>query len=76
MFQAPRKDEWMEVKFPSRNFAATWRGRDFPNQKLDPGDVTGLGFLMGDKKPGPFKLEVDSMKAGTATPQPSKPTSN
>ncbi len=45
-------------------FVATWRGRVFPNEKLDPGKVTGLGFLLGDKKPGPFKLEVEWIKVG------------
>ena len=54
-----KKDQWIEVEFPLREFVATWRGRVFQNEKLDPRAVTGLGFLLGDKKPGPFKLEVD-----------------
>jgi len=37
----------------------------FPNEKLNPAAVTGMGFLLGDKKPGPFKLEVDSIRVGT-----------
>jgi hypothetical protein len=59
-----KKDEWIEVEFPLNEFVATWRGRVFPNEKLDPGKVTGLGFLLGDKKPGPFKLEVEWIKVG------------
>ena len=55
------KDEWMEVTFPMDAFTATWRGRVFPNEKLRPEAVTGMGFLLGDKKPGPFRLEVDSI---------------
>ena len=43
-------------------FVATWRGRVFPTEKLDPSKVTGLGFLLGDKKAGPFKLEVEWIK--------------
>jgi NADH dehydrogenase [ubiquinone] 1 alpha subcomplex assembly factor 1 len=57
-----KKNKWIEVELPVRNFVATWRGRVFPNQKLDPGDVAGLGFLLGDKKAGPFKLEVEWIK--------------
>ena len=29
---------------------------------FDPGAVNGLGILLGDKKPGPFELEVDWIK--------------
>lgn len=57
-----KKDEWIEVELPVNKFVATWRGRVFPNQKLDPSNATGLGFLLGDKKAGPFKLEVEWVK--------------
>lgn len=57
-----KKDEWIEVDLPVSKFVATWRGRVFPNQKLDPSNVTGLGFLLGDKKAGPFMLEVEWIK--------------
>ena len=53
------KDKWIEVSLPVDKFVATWRGRVFPNEKFDPRRVTGIGFLLGDKKAGPFKLEVD-----------------
>ncbi len=62
-----KKDEWIEVSLPTVNFVATWRGRAFPNEKLDPTKVTGLGFLLGDKQPGPFKLEVDWIKVRGAS---------
>ncbi len=54
--------KWIEVELPVREFVATWRGRSFPNERLDPGRVAGLGFLLGDKRPGPFKLEVEWIK--------------
>jgi NADH dehydrogenase [ubiquinone] 1 alpha subcomplex assembly factor 1 len=57
-----KKDEWIEVQLPVGKFVATWRGRVFPNEKLDPSKVAGIGFLLGDKKAGPFKLEVDWIK--------------
>jgi monofunctional biosynthetic peptidoglycan transglycosylase len=57
-----KKGEWIEVQLPVDESVATWRGRVFQNEKLDPSKVTGLGFLLGDKKAGPFKLEVDWIK--------------
>ena len=59
-----KRDEWIEVSMPVDQFVANWRGRVFPNETLDPSQVTGLGFQLGDKRAGPFKLEVDWIKAG------------
>ena len=61
-----KKGEWMEVSLPVDKFVATWRGRVFPDQKLDPSKVNSVGFLLGDKKAGPFKLEVDWIKVTKA----------
>ncbi|MDC0274175.1 MAG: CIA30 family protein [Planctomycetaceae bacterium] len=61
-----KKDEWIEVELPVSKFMATWRGRVFPNEKLDPTKVSGLGILLGDKKAGPFKLEVEWIKVKKA----------
>ncbi|MHC4398316.1 MAG: CIA30 family protein [Planctomycetota bacterium] len=57
-----KKGEWTEVSFPVDKCVATYHGRVFPNQKLDPDEVNSVGFLLGDKKAGPFKLEVDWIK--------------
>ena len=57
-----KKGEWIEVSVPVNKFVATYRGRVFPNQKFDPTKVNSLGFLLGDKKAGPFKLEVEWIK--------------
>jgi monofunctional biosynthetic peptidoglycan transglycosylase len=57
-----KKGEWTEVSFPVDKFVATWRGRVFPDQKLDSSKVNSVGFLLADKKAGPFKLEVDWIK--------------
>ena len=59
-----KKDEWIVVQMPVSQFVATWRGRTFPNQKLIPAQVSGVGILLGDKRSGKFKLEVDWIKAG------------
>ena len=60
--------EWIDLEFPLDKFVATWRGRVFPNEKLDPSQVNGLGILLGDKKAGPFKLEVDWIKVVQIAP--------
>ncbi len=57
-----KRGEWIDVRLPVDQFVATWRGRNFRNQPLDPQKVAGVGILLGDKKPGAFKLEVDSIK--------------
>jgi len=57
-----KKDEWVEVNLPVDEFYATFHGRVFPDQKLDPSKVNSVGFHLGDKKAGPFKLEVDWIK--------------
>ena len=57
-----RKDEWIEVRIPLDKFVATSFGRVIRNQELDPSAVNGLGVLLGDKKAGPFELEIDWIK--------------
>lgn len=58
-----KQGEWVEAKLPLDKFVATWRGRVFRNQKLDLTQVAGMGILLGDKKAGRFKLEVEWIKA-------------
>lgn len=58
-----KKDEWIEVQLPLDKFVATSFGRTVRDAgPVDPPEVNGLGFLLGDKKPGPFKLEVECIK--------------
>jgi monofunctional biosynthetic peptidoglycan transglycosylase len=57
-----KKDEWIEVSLSVDKFVATWRGRVFSDQKLDPSKVNSVGFLLADKKAGSFRLEVDWIK--------------
>jgi hypothetical protein len=58
--------EWTEVQLPVDKFVATWRGRVFPNERLDPARVAGIGFQLGDKRAGPFQLEIDWIKVRNA----------
>jgi monofunctional biosynthetic peptidoglycan transglycosylase len=61
-----QKDTWIEIRAPLDKFVATSFGRVLPKERLDPGEVNALGFLLGDKKAGPFKLEVDWVKVTKA----------
>jgi monofunctional biosynthetic peptidoglycan transglycosylase len=59
-----RTDEWVTIEAPYRDFVPTFRGRtvrDFP--PIDPGAIRQLGFLIADEVGGPFRLEVDWIKA-------------
>ena len=58
-----KKDEWIEVKLPLNKFVATNFGRVVKDAgPVDPQEINGLVFLLGDKKAGPFKLEVEWIK--------------
>lgn len=58
-----KKDEWIEVKLPLEKFQATSFGRPVKDAgPVDLQEVNSLGFLLGDKKAGPFKLEVEWIK--------------
>jgi monofunctional biosynthetic peptidoglycan transglycosylase len=61
------KEEWVEVRIPLDEFVATSFGRVVSNQSLDPSEVNGLGVLLGDKKSGPFELEIDWIKADSSS---------
>ena len=59
-----KKDEWVELRVPLKDFAATSFGRVVNNAgPVNPQQVSSIGFLLGDKKAGPFKLEIDWIKA-------------
>jgi monofunctional biosynthetic peptidoglycan transglycosylase len=58
-----RKGEWVEAQVPLDKFEATSFGRPVKDAgAVDPTEVNALGFMVSDKKAGPFKLEVKSIK--------------
>jgi NADH dehydrogenase [ubiquinone] 1 alpha subcomplex assembly factor 1 len=58
-----KKDEWIEVKLPLNKFEATSFGRVVKDARpVNPAEVNALGFLLGDKKAGLFRLEVEWIK--------------
>jgi len=66
--------KWKTVRAPFSKFKATSFGRVLPAfLPLDRSKVESIGFLLADKKAGPFRLEVDSIKASSgdaAAPTP------
>ncbi|MBM3211673.1 DUF4174 domain-containing protein [Candidatus Poribacteria bacterium] len=57
-------NKWTNIKLPFDEFVPTFRGRivaDAPD--LSPGKIRQIGFLIADKKPGSFRLEIDWMEA-------------
>ena len=57
-----KEGEWMEVKVPFSEMKPSWRGRMLSGHVLDFAKVSQLGILIGDKKEGDFRLEVDWLK--------------
>lgn len=65
-YRAPvrtRSGVWIEVAVPLDRFEATSFGRVLPGVgPVDPRGVTSVGFLLAEKAPGPFALEVAWIK--------------
>lgn len=61
-YRAPlktRPGEWIEVAIALDRFEATSFGRVLRGAgPVDPRNVTSIGFLLAEKAPGPFALEV------------------
>jgi len=59
-----KAEEWIEISLPLKDFYATSFGRRVRTE-LDPSQINSIGFMLSDKKAGPFKLEVEWVKAVT-----------
>ena len=60
---------WTTVRVPFSDFEPSFRGRildDVP--PLDASRIRRLGFMLADKTPGEFSLEIDHVRAWTAAP--------
>lgn len=53
------KDQWVEVRIPFNQFEAGFRGIKLTKEKFNPAQIRRLGLLLGDKREGPFELQVD-----------------
>jgi hypothetical protein len=59
-----RPEEWATVQLLFSDFIPVYRGRvvsDAP--RLNPAHIKRLGFMIADKQAGPFRLEIDWVKA-------------
>ena len=62
-----KKDEWIEVRIPLEKTEATSFGRPVKDAgAVKPEEVNAIGFMLGDKKAGPFKMEVEWIKVERA----------
>jgi len=60
-----RTGEWLTTRIPFDQFLPTYRGRVLSDQPpLDTARIRQVGFLLADKTPGPFSLEIDFVRAG------------
>lgn len=58
------KNQWQQVNFYQQDFTVKYRGRLVTNAPLlNFADVSGIGFLLGNKQAGDFRLEVQSILA-------------
>jgi NADH dehydrogenase [ubiquinone] 1 alpha subcomplex assembly factor 1 len=57
------RDMWTEVSVPLAEFIPTAFGKQVQGMgPVEPDQINSLGFMLSDKQPGPFKLEVDWAK--------------
>ena len=57
------KDEWTEVRVPLDDFIPTAFGRRVQGMgPVEPSQINGLGFMLSDKKPGKFQMQVEWVK--------------
>jgi NADH dehydrogenase [ubiquinone] 1 alpha subcomplex assembly factor 1 len=57
------KDEWRKVEIPLADFIPTAFGRRVQGMgPIEPSQISGLGFMLSDKKPGAFQMQVEWVK--------------
>ena len=58
-----RDGEWTTTRIPFDQFLPGFRGRTLSDAApLDTSRIQQLGFMLADKKPGPFSLEIDYVR--------------
>lgn len=67
---------WQTVRVPFSKFYPTTFGRRLPRPRLDRKSINAIGFMLYDKKAGPFEIQLDSIVAyNGAAPKTPKTTS-
>jgi monofunctional biosynthetic peptidoglycan transglycosylase len=55
--------EWSTVRFPFEDFLPVFRGQILEYESpMDASQIQQVGFLLNDKKAGPFSLEIDFVR--------------
>ena len=69
-YRAPlptRKDEWTDMAVPLADFVPTAFGRLVEGMgPVEPSQINGMGFMLSDKKAGPFNMQVEWVKVERA----------
>jgi NADH dehydrogenase [ubiquinone] 1 alpha subcomplex assembly factor 1 len=56
--------QWQIITLPFESFSASFRGRPVPDAPvLRPEQIRQIGFLLADKQPGLFRLEIAWIKS-------------
>jgi monofunctional biosynthetic peptidoglycan transglycosylase len=59
----PTTGEWQTIELPFDRFTPVFRGRRVPDAgPVVPADIRQVGFMLADKTPGPFALEIRAIK--------------
>ena len=65
--------EWTELRIPLKDCYATSLGEKMPDAgPVDASKINSMGFMLADKKPGPFKMEVAWVKVVESASAPVK----
>jgi monofunctional biosynthetic peptidoglycan transglycosylase len=69
-----KPDQWTIVSVPFTRFEPTFRGRVLRDvEPLDTSRLQQLAFMVADKKEGPFRLEIEWVKAfARKDPEPNR----
>lgn len=63
-----RDGEWTTTRIPFKQFRPTFRGRTLTDvPPLETSRIQQLAFMLADKKPGPFSLEIDFVRTWKST---------
>jgi monofunctional biosynthetic peptidoglycan transglycosylase len=61
---------WQTLEFDYSEFVPVFRGREVRSAgPVDPAQISQIGFLIADSKPGAFQLDVQSLELITAGPR-------
>ncbi len=58
-----RSGEWQLVELLFSDCLPSWRGRRLDRPPLEPAEINSIGFMLSDKRDGPFVLQVDWIEA-------------